>query len=111
VTGLGYLYSCGYRSKLWARRRALRRLLRPPLLRGLRALPGVPRAQGTRLRHVPRYVLRSSNARVRSSQRHSRQGVDDDELITAGWEENMERMGKADAAATASPHMNPGMSR
>jgi len=54
VTGLGYLYSCGYRSKLWARRRALRRLLRPPLLRGLRALPGVPRAQGTRLRHVPR---------------------------------------------------------
>ncbi|XP_037466011.1 uncharacterized protein LOC119337884 isoform X2 [Triticum dicoccoides] len=33
---------------------ALRRLLRPPLLRPLRPLPGVPRAQEPRLRHEPR---------------------------------------------------------
>uniref|UniRef100_I1PLY3 Uncharacterized protein n=1 Tax=Oryza glaberrima TaxID=4538 RepID=I1PLY3_ORYGL len=33
---------------------ALRRLLRPLVLRALRPLPGVPRAQEPRLRHVPR---------------------------------------------------------
>ncbi|KAG2566698.1 hypothetical protein PVAP13_7NG172300 [Panicum virgatum] len=58
AAGLGCLYSCCYRSRLRAplraRGQALRRLLRPPLLRALGALPGVPRAQVTRIRHVPR---------------------------------------------------------
>ncbi len=42
---------------------ALRRLLRPLVLRALRPLPGVPRAQEPRLRHVPRYVREEGESR------------------------------------------------
>ncbi|PUZ47501.1 hypothetical protein GQ55_7G170100 [Panicum hallii var. hallii] len=85
AAGLGCLYSCCYRSKL----RARYELAETPCADCCVHLCCEPCALCQEYREL------------------KARGFD----MSLGWEGNMERMGKAGAAATAPPHMNPGMSR
>ncbi|RLM64925.1 hypothetical protein C2845_PM16G09540 [Panicum miliaceum] len=84
--GLGCLYSCSYRSKLRARY-------------GLEEGP-------CRCPDCCVHFWCEPCALCQEYRELKARGFD----MSQGWEENMERMGKAGAAATAPPHMNPGMS-
>ncbi|PNT61233.1 hypothetical protein BRADI_5g12452v3 [Brachypodium distachyon] len=60
---------------------ALRRLLRPHVLRGLRPLPGVPRAQEPRLRHGHRVAREHGEDGEGRSDRRAPDAPGDDSLV------------------------------